>query len=629
MPTDLPQTPRRIRRRLGALLAALLLGGCTLAEHRITPVPGAGPAAWPLPAVAETPSLQGQGWDPQLASLFHFTPQGSRLMPRAWFLALERADTGDRFAAPENLSRYGLIYARDAGTGLNPDNLPVGFAVDPVPQPVTGYWVGLTCAACHTGEVTHRGARMRVEGAPARFDFDRFAADLDAAVQATARDPARLARLATTTGTEAARIAEPFARYAAWSARHTAIQQPAVVSGYARVDALGQILNALSAMHLDAPRAMQDANRRAPRAPVSYPFLWTTSRQDWVQWVPIAASPIGRNAGEVLGVLGEARLSGPEDPARFTSSVNFRNLVALEDWLRRLRPPPWPEQQFGAIDRARWEEGRRIVQQNCTGCHNLPPFRLTDPRQSVDGSRFIRVSGVPLSVVGTDPSYLRALADWRIQAGPLRDRMADVPGGPDTVPATSFFTRSVMAVVERGTADAGLTRRMLLDSGEARACPGGTTRRMVAQIPPPAGRYEAENVCAITRGAVRMTPERWALPDRFLESMKAGPLLGIWATGPFLHNGSVPTVYDLLSPPAERPAVFWVGGTEIDTERLGFVSAEAPGLFRFDTRRPGNSNQGHAFPRTPLAPAQRLAVIEFLKDPLRFDEAARLALEPE
>jgi hypothetical protein len=109
------------------------------------------------------------------------------------------------------------------------------------------------------------------------------------------------------------------------------------------------------------------------------------------------------------------------------------------------------------------------------------------------------------------------------------------------------------------------------------------------------------------------------LRSSFLDSLKAGPLLGLWATGPFLHNGSVPTVYDLLSPPAERPAVFWVGGRELDTERLGFVSTEAPGLFRFDTTLTANSNQGHAFPRRSLTPAQRLAVVEFLKDPLRFD----------
>jgi hypothetical protein len=323
----------------------------------------------------------------------------------------------------------------------------------------------------------------------------------------------------------------------------------------------------------------------------------------------------------VIGVFGQARLSGEGDPTRFTSSVRFRELVAMEEWLRRLRPPAWPEAQLGAIDAAKWEEGRRLVRENCAGCHNMPPFRLTDPRQSQDGSQFIRISAVPIGVVGTDATYLGAIGGWRMQTGPL----AGLMGAPE-VPAAQFFVESVKQVVERGTADAGLTRRMLLDTGEARACPPASPR-LAGQIPPPSARYEAENVCAITDGRWRTTPQRWTMPPRFLESMKAGPLLGIWATGPFLHNGSVPTVYDLLSPPAERPRVFWVGGREIDAERLGFVSAEAPGLFRFDTALPGNSNQGHAFPRGGLAPAQRMAVIEYLKDPLRFDAAARAAVE--
>jgi hypothetical protein len=76
----------------------------------------------------------------------------------------------------------------------------------------------------------------------------------------------------------------------------------------------------------------------------------------------------------------------------------------------------------------------------------------------------------------------------------------------------------------------------------------------------------------------------------------------------------VPTVYDLLSPPSERRAVFWTGGRELDRERLGFLSDDAPGRFRYDTSLLGNGNQGHAFPRSgPLDHDQRTAVIEYLK----------------
>ena len=124
------------------------------------------------------------------------------------------------------------------------------------------------------------------------------------------------------------------------------------------------------------------------------------------------------------------------------------------------------------------------------------------------------------------------------------------------------------------------------------------------------------------------------------------PLDGLWLRGPYLHNGSVPTVRDLLEPAARRPAAFWRGDDLIDRERLGFVStaAEANGrrLFRYETRcmddaticarsaNPenrhddnvcvpgpwaGNSNRGHDGPGygTDLPPSEKDALVEFLK----------------
>ncbi|MFC7738264.1 hypothetical protein ACFQX4_21115 [Roseomonas sp. GCM10028921] len=145
------------------------------------------------------PSLvdQGPAWDPVMRARYHFAPQGSRLMPRDWFLSLDRAGDETLLAAPANLARFGFIYApNDTGTSLNLDGLPTGFAVDPyASEPDVGRWVGLTCAACHSAEVTYRGARLRIEGSPAALDFDLFGAELNEAVQASARDRAKHDRM--------------------------------------------------------------------------------------------------------------------------------------------------------------------------------------------------------------------------------------------------------------------------------------------------------------------------------------------------------------------------------------------------------------------------------------------------
>ncbi|WP_372619994.1 di-heme-cytochrome C peroxidase [Falsiroseomonas sp.] len=555
----------------GRRLRLALLGALALAAAGC--VGGA-----PEPERAAQVLPQGQAWDARMRALYHFTPQGSRMIPRSWFLALERADAeGQRFAAPENLRRYGLIYAADdAGTGLNPDRLPIGLAVE------QDGWLGMTCAACHTSEVVApRGVRLRIEGAPANFDIDRFGAELDAAVQAAAREPARLARLAARTGEPMEALRPRFASYAAHSAELWRVQRPAVESGFGRVDALGQIINALAVLQLGEP-----ANHRAPAAPTSYPFLWTTSRQAWVQWVPIAASPIARNTGEVLGVFGEADLRGPPG-ARYASTVRFRDIHAIETWLQSLEPPRWPEGLLGAIDEGRWHEGRAIVAQNCLGCHTAPPsWRMTDPALAVGGMRFIQAGIVPITRVGTDATYLASLGQRMVRAGAL----AEVFGGRAEVPAPEFFGSVVAQVTARGLREQNLWPEEMLAWNGFRFTPGQGGR----------------------------PPTPWSAPREHFGAIKAGPLVGIWATGPFLRNGSVPTVYDLLSPPAERPAVFWTGGRGLDTERLGFRSEEAPGRFRFDTSLPGNRNMGHAFPATPLTPAQRLSVIEYLKDPLRF-----------
>ncbi len=109
---------------------------------------------------------------------------------------------------------------------------------------------------------------------------------------------------------------------------------------------------------------------------------------------------------------------------------------------------------------------------------------------------------------------------------------------------------------------------------------------------------------------------------------KGRSLDGIWATAPYLHNGSVPTLYDLLLPASPqkgdppgtqyRPKTFMVGSRELDTDKVGFRSDEnlyppgSPG-FRFDTSLPGNSNAGHEFGTRLLSEQDRLDLVEYMK----------------
>ncbi len=94
------------------------------------------------------------------------------------------------------------------------------------------------------------------------------------------------------------------------------------------------------------------------------------------------------------------------------------------------------------------------------------------------------------------------------------------------------------------------------------------------------------------------------------------PLDGVWLRAPYLHNGSVPTLRDLLEPVAARPKTFYRGYDVYDQKGVGFIStvAEEKGrkYFLYDTALPGNSNAGHLY-GIGLAPGDKDAIVEYMK----------------
>lgn len=94
------------------------------------------------------------------------------------------------------------------------------------------------------------------------------------------------------------------------------------------------------------------------------------------------------------------------------------------------------------------------------------------------------------------------------------------------------------------------------------------------------------------------------------------PLDGLWLRAPYLHNGSVPTLWDLLQPAAQRPKAFYRGNDLYDPKHVGFASRQASEgarrYFLYDTRVPGNGNAGHDY-GTRLPEADKWALLEYLK----------------
>ena len=125
--------------------------------------------------------------------------------------------------------------------------------------------------------------------------------------------------------------------------------------------------------------------------------------------------------------------------------------------------------------------------------------------------------------------------------------------------------------------------------------------------------WRQEHADAANKGAAEMGVTRQDMVKDV--GYASQPLDGIWLRAPYLHNGSVPNMQELLLPPGQRSSVFHRGCDIYDDEKMGFFSfqehEDCPG-WRFDTAERGNGNGGHDY-GTRLTPGAKLALIEYLK----------------
>jgi len=554
-----------------------------------------------------------QNWTDEQRKTFHYTPQGTRLLPYDWFMALEQPCFNPfgcgMFADSAYLERFGFIPG-EVDPKLNPDGLPIGFAVDRTfvdPASKQAYAaVGLQCAACHTGEFYYGNSAIQIEGAPGTIEVAAFQKALGLALAFNTKFPFNLGRY----GRFEKRVLGPNAtdaQKADLKARLTAYLEPLLHeaevakamhlydhgAGFRRTDALTRIGNAVFGTYMKV-----DANYAVANAPVRYPQIWDASWFNWIQYNASIADPLVRNIGEALGVRALAKLYGP-DAGKFENSINMAGLRQLEGVLagpaplQGLRSPQWPE-ALPPLDPQKVAAGAALYNQHCRGCH-LPPIkdvvaqRPTSPTDAPTkywvnnvGTWLIKVNDIPLDEIGTDPHEAQDYAQRTADTGALGLGRKTAREGLMLVTRTianNFFEAINIPVADR------LTTWRSLDPGKADGM--GYT---------------------LVRDAV---------------IYKARPLNGVWANGMYLHNGSVPNLYLLLSPQSDRPSTFYVGSKRFDPINVGYDTAQMKGATLFDTSLPGNSNSGHEFRNAPpntkgvigplLTQAERMAIIEFLK----------------
>lgn len=543
---------------MGFMRCAFLVGLAVLlsACNRQAPAPSDNEGASSKTGVV----LLDQGWNDEVRQRAWFTSFGSRLAPTAWLKALQWQ--GQPFMGDVHLDALGFLIEKP-GPG-NPNGFPIGFTQEADPNGQA--WTGLGCAACHTGEVRHRGKRIRVDGGQGMIDFTAFESELLQSLEATQSDLgfAAFADALKTPPADRPALRQALdALIASLDTRHE-MNRVEVPYGHARLDAFGQIFNAVAVQFLGLPD-----NRRAPDAPVSFPVLWDAPHLDVVQWNGSApnAGPgaLLQNVTTALAVYGSLDIAKREGLDGYASSIDFKHLDRIEDDLYALQSPQWPADILGNLDAQKVQRGRNIYARECLSCHALSDRN--------DAKRELKAIITSADEVGTDPrmadNFLTSVSD----SGAFEGQKVGVLFGPDLKPKAQTSDLVIHAAV-----------------GAALGHPLASVRDAVGSfhrvLSAPAGQP--------TRG------------------YKARPLSGIWASAPYLHNGSVPNLAQLLTPPADRTQAFSLQQPEFDPVLVGFGSAASDATNRFDITLPGNSNTGHVY-GTELDAQSKADLLEYLK----------------
>lgn len=603
---------------------------------------------------------------------FYHESQGTSILPYNWFIALERPRTNPWllvFGSEELFSKNFILqhgFIPDKVSSTNPDGLPIGFA-----KTESMYFpgldrkaaaIGFTCSACHTGQIVHNNTRYIIDGGPAMIDLGLLRKSLGAALGQTALSSrfnllnGRFQRFADRVlGSNNNVVTRKTLKEALSKTLKVLIADRNVIEvteGFTRLDALNRIGNQIFYSALG-----RNANYSPINAPVNYPHIWSSSWFSWVQYDGSIMQPLTRNAGEALGVSafidtksGHGEEINVLNDQRFSSSIPVGNLAVIESWIGGkhpldnahkfdgILPPSWPE-AFPKIDTVLANKGQSLYKDHCQGCHlpaiNDPEFWSEKNWQKIKYMRngeafesdkaYLELPIIPHEKIGTDLAQGNVLTTRTVNTIGIGLNLdictweAEDPSGVGARPKLTFLPFS-----DSATANFGMALGAFAEM---------TNQNWFKQNNIPKkwqSHYEGNRPNCLQVG----------------KGYRARPLDGIWATAPFLHNGSIASLYDLLSTEEERPTFVQLGGLDFDPLHVGIAQGETvqnfnqqkrhdfykitddyvDGHFILDTREPGNHNTGHVFDGgedkldrksgvigRKLEEHEKMALIEYLK----------------
>ncbi|MDC0904198.1 di-heme-cytochrome C peroxidase [Candidatus Thioglobus sp.] len=582
-----------------------------------------------------------QGWDESDREFFYFTPQGSPIILYDWFLALEQTNSTDLFRSDPHLKNFGLIPWKKSHSNI--DALPIGMTIDNSLYSNERH-LGINCAACHTSEVVIDSKTVLVDGGVSNFDLWSFMKNLLASMEATYKDSDKLIRFSERLGHDIikvkARLRTAIQKQQNWHERNNAETLP----GPGRADALNVILNQVTAKMISRPD-----NARPANAPASYPYIWDTPYLDFVQYIGVVpndhAGVLARNVGQVLGVFGEVSTISSKLNVGYENSIKTTNLIDIEDKLKTLRSPSWKDLSnrgfLPKLNDSLVKKGSKIYKSHCASCH----VEIDSSKSRVLNT--IQINNTALTEIGTDPGTAMSYASRVVATGPLEGRnslyIAGTPLCQETYANQILDHMSVAVIIndlseekseltdsladifkglfssaEKTVADylsnpnietRESDKRLIERMQNANATPKQIASTLKMRDNNKSALYDliAKNGAGFSKADAK------CLESLETAQYRAKPLNGVWVTGPFLHNGSVPTLADLLEAQNNRPDRFRTGSPKFDPVKVGF-SENNTGVnaLLIDTKLPGNLNSGHEY-GVNLSKKDKLSLLEYLK----------------
>lgn len=586
-----------------------------------------------------------QGWCAEERQHYYRLPQGTDFfgLQYDWIPNLEKPIGKKPLITRQYMQRLGYIYdPMKTPNKDNPYDLPIGLTWH-YDKETDAKILDVSCAACHSGQITYQGTALVIDGGAGAHALPslqptQFMANSVVSLLVTYINPFKFNRFARKvlkdTPEEEYSAAKKQLRSATWSTIKQALVYGKnnfflypTTEGYGRTDGLGRIANTVYGDYITPD------NYKTADAPVSYPHVWDIWAFDWVQWMGSVRQAMARNVNEAFGT--RAKLDLKHSGSLYENSALMTELHCIETTLQHLEPPKWPEDVFGEIDQTLSHEGEKIFGEVCASCHGPFPRTAVDGKIDYDataknhkcttchGPLMVNSDGELLDLINkkNHPQVQLAAGQWLgvpktdFELQSKRDdywEMIHIPLdyiGTDPTSALNMinYTYDISSVVEMVKEKRAAGSILRLPDPES--------------IPDPSKTGFAQGLSYIG-GEVRNKQYReWGLigddgytpkPDKVAQvedyngfgehdnpvpwrAYRPRPLEGVWATAPFLHNGSIPSIYQLLLPVEERDQTFYLGRREYNPKTLGIEVNKIKGAFKFDTQITGNSNLGHEF----------------------------------